>query len=193
MFYKGLLNLYLETSHTSNPNIPCFPLTVLVHHMIMKYFSHHGQKSTQFFGKHLVVCLMLVVLEVLVTWCLERINSHSILGRLTSWAPSIKTDGNFEVVAFFYCHRQLDIRIPVTEEHLVICAVLLSRDIWELFHIWKSFLTCIGQFCYICHVDIFWQEHLDIYCKSFIRGQKYFGYAKSNYSALEQSSSISYS
>lgn len=127
------------------------------------------------------------------TWC-QRINSHSILGRLTSWVPSIRLMG---ILRFglrgdiFYCHQQLDIRIQITEE-LVVFAVVLSRDTWELFHIWKSFLTCTGQFCYICHVDIFWQEHLDIYCKSFIRGQKYFGYAKSNYSVLEQSSSVLY-
>lgn len=42
-------SLFRDISHTSNPNIPCFPLTVLVHHMIMKYFSHHfGQRALSF-------------------------------------------------------------------------------------------------------------------------------------------------
>lgn len=67
--YKGLLSLYLETYHIHlTYNIPHFSPTLptvgfkrllgkshywLIHHMTMKSFSHHHQKSTLFFSKHL--------------------------------------------------------------------------------------------------------------------------------------------
>ena len=91
----------------------------------------------------------------------------------------------------FYCHRHLDERTPVTEKHLV--ALLLDDPETPGT---APHLEVIPDLPWIVVLfvvfDIFWQGHLDTYCKSFIRGQKYFGYAKSNYSALEQSSSILY-